>query len=74
MPANPRYGQRDYMRKLVVELGAKRDVVCAAYAQAERDGIVPRRSNASKHSPDEYAIRLWLDGTGKKGWLNANRT
>ena len=61
------------MRKLVAELGANRSAVCAAYAQAERDGMVPRKRNSSKHSPDEYAVRLWLDGTGKKGWLNANR-
>lgn len=62
------FRQRDYMRKLVADLGVRRDAVCAAYAQAERDGVVLRKRNSSKHTPEDYAARLWLDGTAK-GWL-----
>lgn len=66
--------QRDYMRKLVASLGPDRQAVCAAYAKAESDGLIPRKSNVSGKSPAEYAAALWNDGTGKKGWLSADRT
>ncbi|NGO54513.1 hypothetical protein [Allomesorhizobium camelthorni] len=74
MTEKPTFGQRDYMRKLVATMGRDQEAVCMAYAKAERDGLVPRMSNTSRKTPDEYAVALWKDGTGKRGWLNANRT
>ena len=60
--------QRDYMRKLVRELGRDKNAVCAAYAKAERDGAVPRQNNSRGRSAEEYADALWRDGD-KKGWF-----
>lgn len=60
--------QREYMRKLVNELGAEKNKVCAAYAKAELDGIVPRKRNANGTSPENYAVALWKDGL-RRGWL-----
>ncbi|MEO5758563.1 MAG: hypothetical protein ABIQ51_17065 [Mesorhizobium sp.] len=74
MADNPTFGQRDYMRKLVAELGLNRDALIAGYAKAELAGLVKRTSRISEMTPEEYALRLWHDGTGPKGWLNANRT
>lgn len=62
--------QRECMRELLVQFGGDRDRVCAAYAQAERDGVVSRNRNANAMSPEDYAVALWEDGI-KKGWLNA---
>lgn len=62
--------QRDYMRELLVQFGSDRDRVYAAYAQAERDGVVSRNRNANAVSPEDYAVALWEDGINK-GWLNA---
>lgn len=56
------------MRHLVHRFGADGDRVCAAYAQAERDGEVLRRRNGSALSADAYALALWKDGV-RKGWL-----
>jgi hypothetical protein len=62
------YGQREFMRQLVESLGRNEYEVCAAYAEAERDGQVKRAKNATGKSPDEYAAALWRDA-GQKGWL-----
>ena len=62
------YGQRDYMRKLIREMGSEKSAVCAAYARAERDGLVRRQTNARRLSPEEYAVALWNDGQDKD-WL-----
>ena len=59
---------RECMRKLVTSLERDCETVFAAYAEAEVDGEVLRRSNALNKSPEEYALALWRDG-GKKGWL-----
>ena len=64
-------GQRDYMRKLVTELGQDKLAVCSAYAQAEQDGIVARQNNTTRMAPSDYAKALWEDGA-KKGWLSLN--
>jgi hypothetical protein len=53
---------------LVASLGPDREAVCAAYAEAEEDGEVFRRSNRLNKSPQDYALALWRDGE-KKGWL-----
>lgn len=60
--------QRDYMRKLAIELSGDRTKVCAAYAQAERDGIVARSRNTHDRASEDYAAALWEDGIAK-GWM-----
>lgn len=62
--------QRDVMRKLVAELGADEQRVCAAYADMEARQMVPRRSNRHDWTPERYAAALWHDGV-RKGWLQA---
>jgi hypothetical protein len=62
------FGQRAFMRNLVKSFGRDQYEVCAAYAEAERDGQVRRIKNASGKTPEEYALALWRDGE-KKGWL-----
>ena len=62
------YGQREYMRKLVKELGSEKAKVCAAYACGEREGLVVRQVNARRLSAEDYAIKLWNDGQDKN-WL-----
>lgn len=74
MPKKPTFGQRDYMRKLAAENGLNRDALVRGYAKAERTGLVRRDSRISEMTPEEYALKLWHDGTGPKGWLNADRT
>ena len=64
-----RVTQRDVMRKLVRELGLNERAVCAAYAQAERDGEAPRAKNRNGWTSEYYASELWRDGV-KKGWLS----
>lgn len=61
-------GQRAFMRNLVKFLGRDQYQVCAAYAEADRDGHVRRIKNASGKTPEEYALALWRDGY-IKGWL-----
>jgi hypothetical protein len=39
-----------------------------AYAHAEREGIVARKSNLRMLSSEDYAARLFADGI-KKGWI-----
>lgn len=62
------FGQRELMRKLVQTIGRDEDAVCAAYADAEEDGEVLRKSNANGRTPEEYARALWRDAV-KKGWI-----
>ena len=64
----PKYGQREYMRILVNELGRNRSAVCASYAKAERDKLVVRKNNTHGKTPEDYALALWNDGD-KKGWF-----
>ena len=68
MTTEAEYGQREYMRKLVHELGHNEERVVAAYAKAERDGIVKRKSNTGDLGPEEYARALFHDGV-KKEWF-----
>ena len=72
MVENVVFKQRDYMRNLVRDLGPDPEAVCRAYAQAERDGLVKRTRNEHGLSPEDYAVALWKDGTGAKGWLDAD--
>ena len=54
--------QRDMVRQLLMQHGYNEPAVCAAYAQAERDGLVQRRRNASGFAPEGYALAVWRDG------------
>lgn len=60
--------QVDFMRELVAKHGRKPETVCPLYAQAEREGIVQRKSNKHALSPEQYAVRLYRDGD-RKGWF-----
>ena len=61
-----RQTQREFMR----ELGGDRAVVVQSYASAERDGIVDRKRNANRQTPEQYAEALFADGIAK-GWLGS---
>jgi len=54
------------MRKLIKELGRNQRAVCLAYAQAEKEGIVTRKSNKNNMSSIDYAIALWINGDRKE--------
>ena len=62
--------QRDTVRKLLDELGYNEASVCAAYAQAEPDGLVQRYRNVSGYTPEGYARAVWRDGHRQSGpWI-----
>ena len=64
------YTQRDMMRKLLIQLGYDERSVCAAYAQAERDGLVQRLRNKCGFTPEGYATAVWRDGHRSSGpWI-----
>ncbi len=60
--------QRQMMRQLISAYGNEENRVCAAYAKAERDGKVRRKSNEHDLSAEEYAHALFRDGA-RKGWF-----
>jgi hypothetical protein len=60
--------QRETMRRLIATYGHDEAKVCAAYAAAERAGLVARRRNSHNLSAIEYAHALWHDGV-RKGWF-----
>ena len=63
------------MRKLVRERGPDQVKVCAAYAEAEREGLVRHKSNRNGVTPEKYALSLWYDGLrtyeNRRPWLLA---
>ena len=59
--------QRDVMRNLHRRFDGDHDGVVAAYAAAEWRGEVTRASNVRGMEPEEYAERLYRDGTSR-GW------
>jgi hypothetical protein len=64
------YTQRDMMRTLLTDFGYNENIVCAAYAQAERDGFVQRFRNATGFTPEGYAAVVWRDGHRRSGpWI-----
>lgn len=63
------FRQREYMRQLVTKHGSDQKKVCAAYAKAERDGLVTRSRDENDTSPEVYAVTLWRDAQ-RWGWLN----
>ena len=56
------------MRGLVSKYGKKEEVVCGAYALAEKRGEILRLRNRSGLSAEQYARALWRDGVAK-GWF-----
>jgi hypothetical protein len=60
--------QREMFLLLISRYGKDQERVCAAYAKAERDGKVARKSNKNNISPDKYADNLWRDYKVKNGW------
>ena len=64
-----RYGkQRELMRELFAKHEGNQNKVCEEYAIADRNGLVPHKSNRNNVPPEKYAIALWYDGI-KRGWL-----
>lgn len=61
-------GQRVVMQRLWRRYSGDKDKVLRAAADALKSGEMRWRSNTRDQSAEEYAYRLWLDGT-KKGWL-----
>ncbi len=65
----PTRGQRDFIRDAVRKLvTAKKTLLGAQYAEAERNGEVPRKSNDYGMDAARYGERLVEDGL-RKGWL-----
>jgi hypothetical protein len=56
------------MRRLWSEHGGNHDAVVRAFAEAERNGEVVRRSNVRGTNSVAYAKRLLADGL-RKGWI-----
>jgi len=65
--------QRDYMRRLCQEHGGREDVIIKAYAEAERQGLVDRRSHDHHLDAEQYARALYSDGI-QKGWIREKET
>lgn len=61
--------QRDYMRTLFQMHGNNENLLVSGYAAAERRGIVHRKSNQFKLTPEQYARALYRDGI-RKSWIN----
>ena len=64
------FRQREHMRKLVLKHGRDQKKVCAAYAKAEKAGLIIRSRDESNLSPEAYAQELWRDGL-RWSWLYA---
>jgi DNA-binding transcriptional MocR family regulator len=56
------------MRELYRKVGPSRETVCAAYAQAERNGLVDRRRNINGVTPEQDASRLFSDVRKRGGF------
>lgn len=69
VPVMARTTQRDVMRDLNRRFDGDHEKLVAAYAAAERRGDVKRASNVRGMEPEEYAERLYRDGT-MKGWID----
>ena len=62
--------QSDMVRRLLEQHGYDKTAVVAAYAQAEIDRLVARKSNKKGLSAEEYAEALWKNGHRKdKPWI-----
>ncbi len=56
------------MKQLFVEHNEDDKEIIAAYAEAEKRGLVSRKSNEYNFSPEQYARALYNDGI-RKGWI-----
>ncbi|WP_395645490.1 hypothetical protein [Terricaulis sp.] len=67
-----KFKQRELFRKLFIEHNGDEGLVCAAYADAERAGLVVRRRNKNRFTPEMYAAALWNDAhrSDKESWLH----
>lgn len=63
------FGQRELLEILFSKFGADRDDIVEAYAQADRDGEVVRKSNVNGVSSEAYAkyVFSWWNGKGLFG-------
>ena len=60
--------QRDYMRKLYKKFSSRKTIIIQTYANGECEGIVERKRNTFKLSPEAYAQALFSDGI-RRGWI-----
>ena len=60
--------QQELMRELYRRHGPSRDAVCAAYATAERAGLVDRKNNQHGATREQYARRLFSDVRRRGGF------
>ncbi len=60
--------QQELMRELYRKHGPSRETVCSAYAEAERSGLVDRKSNMHSMTPEQYASRLFSDVRARGGF------
>jgi hypothetical protein len=61
--------QRDKMRELFRLHDGDEARVIQAYAESEERGEVERESDMRGLTPQDYAARLFADGT-RKGWIH----
>ena len=61
--------QREYMKNLYEQHGDKKDLLVRMYAEAEQQGIVPRKSNTHGWTSVHYAGALYRDGK-RRGWIS----
>jgi hypothetical protein len=60
------------MRQLLLEFGYNEAKVCAAYADGDRRGAIPRKSDKNAMTPDAYAAEVWKDGhRDRSPWILA---
>ena len=64
------FRQREYMKQLVTKHGLDQKKVCAAYARAERKGLVTRSRDEHDISPESFAEQLWRDAP-RWGWFKS---
>jgi len=62
------FRQREFMKQLVNKHGLDQKKVCAAYARAERKGLVTRSRDEHDTSPESFAELLWRDAQ-RWGWF-----
>ena len=58
--------QRDAMKYVWDAVGRNEGRAIAMYAKLERDGKVPRKSNLSRYTPEQYAAALLNDARKHK--------
>jgi hypothetical protein len=65
----PSKGQRAFIREVIWEIIEENKArIGSAYAKAEAEGRVPRKSNEHEMDAQHYGERL-VDDARRKGWL-----